>query len=49
LFVGLARDLYPYQLKLASIDNMRKNGIFYDDEGNIPEGRKKITPPEAEF
>ncbi|KAI8336654.1 hypothetical protein BC941DRAFT_427674 [Chlamydoabsidia padenii] len=34
-----ARDLYPYQLKLASIDNMRQNGIFYDDEGNIPEGQ----------
>ncbi|CAO3586390.1 unnamed protein product [Absidia cylindrospora] len=34
-----ARDLYPYQLKLASIDNMRQNGIFYDEEGNIPEGQ----------
>ncbi|KAI8071275.1 hypothetical protein BC940DRAFT_294039 [Gongronella butleri] len=34
-----ARDLYPYQLKLASIDNMRKNGIFYDEDGNIPEGQ----------
>ncbi|CAO3635120.1 unnamed protein product [Cunninghamella echinulata] len=34
-----ARDLYPYQLKLASIDNMRRDGIFYDDEGNIPEGQ----------
>ncbi|KAI8341273.1 hypothetical protein BC941DRAFT_203851 [Chlamydoabsidia padenii] len=34
-----ARELYPYQLKLASIDNMRKNGIFYDEEGNIPEGQ----------
>ncbi|CAO3630719.1 unnamed protein product [Cunninghamella blakesleeana] len=34
-----ARDLYPYQLKLASIDNMRRDGIFYDEEGNIPEGQ----------
>lgn len=34
----LARDLYPYQLKLASIDNMRQSGIFYDEDGNIPEG-----------
>ncbi|ORZ16425.1 hypothetical protein BCR42DRAFT_392387 [Absidia repens] len=34
-----ARDLYPYQLKLASIDNLRQNGIFYDEEGNIPEGQ----------
>ncbi|KAI8374443.1 uncharacterized protein BYT42DRAFT_576373 [Radiomyces spectabilis] len=34
-----ARDLYPYQMKLASIDNMRINGVFYDEEGNIPEGQ----------
>lgn len=34
-----ARDLYPYQLKLASIDNIRRDGIFYDEEGNIPEGQ----------
>ncbi|ORX46307.1 hypothetical protein DM01DRAFT_1339626 [Hesseltinella vesiculosa] len=34
-----ARDLYPYQLKLASIDNMRINGVFYDEDGNIPEGQ----------
>ncbi|KAI8977133.1 hypothetical protein BDF20DRAFT_913502 [Mycotypha africana] len=33
------RDLYPYQMKLASIDNMRVNGTFYDVEGNIPEGQ----------
>ncbi|KAI7897935.1 uncharacterized protein BX663DRAFT_526500 [Cokeromyces recurvatus] len=33
------RDLYPYQLKLASIDNMRVNGTFCDEEGNIPEGQ----------
>ncbi|KAG0180392.1 hypothetical protein DFQ28_001198 [Apophysomyces sp. BC1034] len=38
-----ARDLYPYQMKLASIDNMRVNGIFYDDEGNIPEGQAICT------
>lgn len=28
-----------YQMKLASIDNMRVNGIFYDEDGNIPEGK----------
>ncbi|CEG73633.1 hypothetical protein RMATCC62417_08976 [Rhizopus microsporus] len=33
------RDLYPYQLKLASIDNMRVNGTFCDEEGNVPEGQ----------
>ena len=25
-------------MKLASIDNMRVNGIFYDEDNNIPEG-----------
>ncbi|KAI9281836.1 hypothetical protein BY458DRAFT_486707 [Sporodiniella umbellata] len=33
------RDLYPYQMKLASIDNMRVNGTFCDEDGNIPEGQ----------
>ena len=32
-------ELYPYQMKLASLDNMRKDGKFYDDDGNIPEGQ----------
>ncbi|KAG1221075.1 hypothetical protein G6F68_021025 [Rhizopus microsporus] len=31
-------ELYPYQMKLSSIDDMRKDGKFYDDTGNIPEG-----------
>jgi hypothetical protein len=35
----IVRDLYPYQMKLASIDNMRFNGTFCDEEGNIPEGQ----------
>lgn len=26
-------------MKLASIDNMRMNGAFADEEGNIPEGQ----------
>jgi hypothetical protein len=26
-------------MKLASIDNMRINGTFCDEEGNIPEGQ----------
>ncbi|KAJ1835434.1 hypothetical protein LPJ63_001120 [Coemansia sp. RSA 2711] len=34
-----ARDLYPYQMKLSSIDNLRTDGKFLDDEGHIPEGQ----------
>ena len=26
-------------MKLASIDNMRQNGTFYDEDGMIPEGQ----------
>ncbi|PIA18866.1 hypothetical protein COEREDRAFT_79416 [Coemansia reversa NRRL 1564] len=33
------RDLYPYQMKLSSIDNLRNDGKFLDDEGHIPEGQ----------
>ncbi|KAF9978162.1 hypothetical protein BGZ73_003543 [Actinomortierella ambigua] len=33
------RDLYPYQMKLASMDNMRVDGKFLDKEGEIPEGQ----------
>lgn len=33
------RELYPYQMKLASLDNLRKDGKFYDSDGNIPEGQ----------
>ncbi|KAI9259944.1 hypothetical protein EDC94DRAFT_611278 [Helicostylum pulchrum] len=32
-------ELYPYQMKLASIENLRKNGNFYDDRGSLPEGQ----------
>ncbi|KAI7824260.1 hypothetical protein BX661DRAFT_194355 [Kickxella alabastrina] len=34
-----ARDLYPYQMKLSSIDNLRTDGKFLDEEGHIPEGQ----------
>lgn len=37
------RELYPYQLKLASIDNMRADGKFYDEDGNIPEGQGSLN------
>ncbi|GJJ71175.1 hypothetical protein EMPS_03525 [Entomortierella parvispora] len=33
------RDLYPYQMKLASMDNMRVEGKFLDKEKEIPEGQ----------
>ncbi|KAJ1983788.1 hypothetical protein H4R33_004623 [Dimargaris cristalligena] len=36
------RDLYPYQMKLSSIDNLRIHGKFLDDEGNTPEGQGVI-------
>lgn len=32
-------DLYNYQQKLQSIDDMRVNGSFLDAEGNAPEGQ----------
>lgn len=37
------RELYPYQLKLASLDNMRVDGKFYDEDGNIPEGQASLN------
>ncbi|KAG0353438.1 hypothetical protein BC939DRAFT_447563 [Gamsiella multidivaricata] len=33
------RDLYPYQMKLASMDNMRVDGKFLDKDKEIPEGQ----------
>ncbi|KAF9288453.1 hypothetical protein BGZ68_000244 [Mortierella alpina] len=33
------RDLYPYQMKLASMDNMRVDGKFLDKDQEIPEGQ----------
>ncbi|CAG8573246.1 6780_t:CDS:1, partial [Racocetra fulgida] len=33
------RELYHYQMKLASIDNLRKDGKFLDTDGSIPEGQ----------
>ncbi|SCU88950.1 LADA_0E12904g1_1 [Lachancea dasiensis] len=42
------RELYPYQMKLASLDNMRVDGIFYDSEGNIPEGQGTLNALLAE-
>ncbi|KAI8874019.1 hypothetical protein GQ42DRAFT_130309 [Ramicandelaber brevisporus] len=33
------RDLYPYQLKLSSLDALRVDGKFVDEQGNVPEGQ----------
>ncbi|CCD25184.1 Cub1p NDAI_0E03670 [Naumovozyma dairenensis CBS 421] len=41
--VSNERELYPYQMKLASLDNLRKDGIFYDSDGNIPEGQGTLN------
>ncbi|KAH3901029.1 related to UPF0662 protein YPL260W [Saccharomycodes ludwigii] len=41
--VDSERELYPYQMKLASLDNLRTDGKFYDDDGNIPEGQGTLN------
>ena len=40
--VSSARDLWPYSMKLSSIDNMRKDGKFKVN-GLIPEGQASVT------
>lgn len=42
------RELYPYQMKLASLDNLRTDGKFYDSDGNIPEGQGTLNALLAE-
>ncbi|OMJ28535.1 UPF0662 protein [Smittium culicis] len=34
-----AREMYPYQMKLFSIDSLRVGGRFLDDDKNVPEGQ----------
>ncbi|KAI8973260.1 hypothetical protein BDF20DRAFT_823456 [Mycotypha africana] len=36
-----SEELYPYQMKLTSIESLRKDGKFYDDRGHIPEGKRE--------
>lgn len=31
--------IFSYQMKLASIEKVRKDGNFYDDRGQLPEGQ----------
>lgn len=42
-----ARDLYPYSMKLASIDNMRVDGKFIVND-DIPEGQGRLNALLAE-
>lgn len=37
-----ARELYPYGMKLNSIDAMRVGGKFMTEDGNIPEGQGTV-------
>ncbi|KAH3673313.1 hypothetical protein WICMUC_003773 [Wickerhamomyces mucosus] len=40
--INSSRELYPYQMKLASLDNLRVDGKFYVD-GQIPEGQGTLN------
>ncbi|CDF88138.1 BN860_03202g1_1 [Zygosaccharomyces bailii CLIB 213] len=46
--VNNPRELYPYQMKLASLDALRVDGKFYDSDGNIPEGQATLNALLAE-
>lgn len=46
--VNSARELYPYQLKLASLDDLRIDGKFFDSKGDIPEGQGTLNALLAE-
>lgn len=45
--ISSARELYPYQMKLASIDDLRVDGKFMVD-GTIPEGQGMLNALLAE-
>ena len=45
--INSARELYPYQMKLASLDNLREDGKFVVD-GQVPEGQGTLTALLAE-
>lgn len=38
----IARELYPYGMKLNSIDGMRVGGKFLTEDGSIPEGQGTV-------
>ncbi|EPX73112.1 uncharacterized protein SOCG_00868 [Schizosaccharomyces octosporus yFS286] len=37
------RDLYPYQMKLASLEKLRVNGYFLASDNSIPEGQELVN------
>jgi Protein of unknown function (DUF2408) len=43
-----ARDLYPYQLALFQIDQLRIDGKFIGRDGSIPEGQAILNAHLAE-
>jgi hypothetical protein len=43
-----ARDLYPYQLALFQIDQLRVDGKFIGRDGSIPEGQAILNAHLAE-
>jgi len=45
--ISTARELYPYSMKLNSIDNMRVNGKFYIGS-DLPEGQASVNTLLAE-
>lgn len=45
--ISSLRELYPYQMKLASLDNLRVDGKFYVDD-QIPEGQGSLNALLAE-
>jgi len=45
--INSARELYPYQMKLASLDNLRQDGKFIVDD-QIPEGQGTLNALLAE-
>lgn len=45
--INSSRELYPYQMKLASLDNLREDGKFIVD-GQIPEGQGTLNALLAE-
>ncbi|ODV94273.1 hypothetical protein PACTADRAFT_86475 [Pachysolen tannophilus NRRL Y-2460] len=45
--ISSIRELYPYQMKLASVDNLREDGKFMVDE-QIPEGQGTLNALLAE-
>ena len=42
LLTLVARELYPYGMKLNSIDGMRVGGKFMTEDGQIPEGQGTV-------